>query len=583
MTFLPRLSPLDGEPRNTLHSALDIETWGLNAHEDGSSFAIGDAFDERGHHRFTSRDDMVCWLRSRSNSGRVFWAHNGGRYDYLSLFGNYLKTMRPVMVGGRLIEFRINNARNVTRFRDSMNLFPVALTQIGAKMGYPKGDTPQKFKDADRAAGITEEDWTYLERDCEIVYKAVQQLQDEFGEVRATIPSLAMYHFRRHYLKDTYAIRPEIDDKTRQAYYGGRVEAYYIGKIAKAPLYYDINSLYPYAMITTDFPDPSQLTVIEGAPPEGAGGVVFGTAHVPTTLDPPPLPLRLPDKLLFPVGTFKGAWAMPEYELALSLGVKFEIESAVVAPTIPTPFKSYVETVYGKKESETGFKREMYKLMLNALYGKFGEQHKEQSQYAEHYDAETHAELEANHKRQVTWDPLSTHRADGFYRWGADKSRRARHSVYIWAAYITARARVINYETHHRLAGTGAKVLYTDTDSFMLTDAEAPPDLVGKGLGKLKLESKTVTEIWGAKYYVAKDEDGKETLYLKGVKKGSEPVAFSLDRRPAAYRFRSVVGARESIVRRLPAGAPKWVTRSALTQYQKRVVLPDGWTRAIEV
>jgi DNA polymerase type B, organellar and viral len=579
---LPCLARLTGEPRNSLHTAIDIETWGLNAHEDGSSFAIGDAYDERGHRHFNSRERMAEWLVSRDMRGRCVWAHNGGKYDYLSLFGNYLKTHRPIMVGGRLIEFRVEDGEHVIRFRDSLNLFPTALAEIGEALGFPKGETPKKFIDATHEP-ITDQDWTYLERDTEIVYRAVMGLQEEFREVRATVPSLAMYHFRRKHLPRDYMVRTALDTLSRPAYYGGRVEAYYLGYLKQAPFYYDINSLYPYAMITTDFPDPSQLHRTYGGLPDDEEGVIFGTAHVPKEMDPPPLPYRLPDKLLFPVGTFAGAWAGPEYRAALAAGVTFDIESCISAPPIPTPFRSYVESVYEKKRTTEGFQRELYKLMLNALYGKFGERHSAHSEYAGAYSVERHEALKNEYGPDVAWKPLSLSRADGFYSYADkdDPEGRAPHSVYIWAAYITSQARAINWATQRELIRNGAKVLYTDTDSFMLTDKEAPPEMVGDRLGALKHESKEVTEIWGAKYYVA---DG--TLYLKGVKKGAAPVyggrdLVSLDTmpsRPTAYRFSSIVGAREAIRRRLPAGSPKVITRSAMTEYGKRKVNTDGTT-----
>src|SRR5208282_6106769 len=120
-------------PRNRKHTAVDIETWGLNAIEDGSSFALGAAFDERGAFRFATHSAMVEWVKSKFNRGRVLWAHNGGRYDYVSLFGNYIAKNAGDLtrVNGRLIELRLRSGNNVTRLRDSYNLYQRPLAAIG--------------------------------------------------------------------------------------------------------------------------------------------------------------------------------------------------------------------------------------------------------------------------------------------------------------------------------------------------------------------------------------------------------------------------------------------------------------------
>jgi hypothetical protein len=590
---LPAFRKLTGQPRHRPNSAIDIETWELDAREDGSTFAIGGCYDERGFRRFNDRMEMRGWLLGRENRGRVFWAHNGGGYDYPAIFGNYLKDRRPIMVGGKLIEFRVESGNNVTRFRDSLRLFQAPLAEIGEKLGYPKGVTPEKFKRGLRGEGIQDDDWRYLQTDCEIVYKAVEALQAEFGELRATVPSLAMNYYRRkhfqgpiHVSKDKdgkeqrwegYVIS-SLDTQTRPSYHGARVEAYFLGYTWEPPQYLDIRSLYPYAMITTGFPDPSRLRVGTSLP-AWAEGVVFGTAHVPLDLDPPPLPYRRPDKLLFPVGTFRGAWAGPEYRKALSLGVTFDIEKTIFAPSIPSPFESYVRHIYAQKSVSKGFTRELYKLFLNALYGKFGERHDTQTEYSEAFNAVRLAELQSEFD-DVKWKPISVKRPDGFFSWGTgEETRRATNSVYCWASYVTSRARVINLETQMKLQAAGCRVLYTDTDSFMLIDNPAPSELIGDDLGQLGIEPHYVSEIWGVKHYV---QDGE--VKLKGVKRNARPVGLSEDGRVMAYAFESIVGVREALRRNIQAGSPKTMKRKAITPYTKRSD-PDerGWTKPLVV
>ena len=345
-------------PRNRLHTAIDIETWGLDAREDGSSFALGAAFDERGAFRFATRNEMVEWIGSKDNRGRVLWAHNGGRYDYVSLFGNYVASHARDLtrVNGRLIELRLRSGNNVTRLRDSYNLYPRPLAALGEALGYPKGDTPEKFKNPSRdkdgkvTETVTNEDHEYCLRDCEILYRSIMALHAEFGEVRATLPSMALAVFRRRYVDRPYFVPTRLqplDLGFRNAYYGGRVEAYYVGALPQPPYYYDINSLYPQAMVEARFPDPSDLHTL--LTPEYSiteetwqehlrdhEGYAVGTAYVEDDMDPPPLPWRNAEKkLLFPTGQFDGAWTFVELRNALSLGAdSFLAQSFALSPSM---------------------------------------------------------------------------------------------------------------------------------------------------------------------------------------------------------------------------------------------------------
>src|SRR5208282_750744 len=323
---------------------------------DGSSFALGAAFDERGAFRFATHSAMVEWVKSKFNRGRVLWAHNGGRYDYVSLFGNYIaKNARDLTrVNGRLIELRLRSGNNITRLRDSFNLYPRPLAALGDALGYPKGETPEKFKNPRRDESgkvtetVTEEDYEYCERDCRILYESIMALHNEFGEVRATLPSMALAVFKRRYVTRDYfvptALQPT-DLGFRSAYYGGRVEAYFVGPLRNAPFYYDINSLYPQAMITARFPDPADLHEAPSIDLEyhlrEHEGYAVGTVFVEDDMDPPPLPWREPHekKLLFPTGQFDGAWTFTELRNAIEMGCGFIPKKIFCAkPLIHSPF-----------------------------------------------------------------------------------------------------------------------------------------------------------------------------------------------------------------------------------------------------
>lgn len=541
---------------------------------------------------------MVSWIQSKENRGRVFWAHNGGRFDYISLFGNYVSrhSRDLTRVNGRLIELRLRSGRNVTRLRDSYNLFPRPLASLGVALGYPKGETPQKFIDADRSQGITEKDYEYCVKDCRILYESIMALQSEFGEVRATLPSMALSVFKRRYISRNYFIPTNLqalDLEFRKAYYGGRVEAYFVGPLNFIPHYYDINSLYPMAMIEARFPNPMDFHSFDcsqSSVAHGDNGLWHMQHHegyaecgveIPANLDPPPLPYRrLEDrKLLFPTGNIYGCWTFNELRMAVTAGCHIFPKRLVCARPLPeSPFLSYVNDIYAKKQTTEGVMREVYKLLLNGLYGKFGEFHRSQNEYAERFNAEYLATLRAKHP-DAEWKPINRYREDGYYEWASKDGGEASHAIYSWASIITAQARIINWRIQRKLLEAGIHTLYTDTDSFLtdasiITDAPALADMIGPALGQLKEEPKIVTEIWGAKAYLT-----TEDRVLKGVGKRAQPIAYWLDsKKPSLFGNWGITTASSAIRYGTKAGSPKYMVKTGVINYDKRRILSDGRT-----
>lgn len=101
------LAPLTGEVKaGGRFSTLDIETKGLDARP--SAFRMGVIFDGERPLRFTEVQAMRDYLlNSREGRGRTYYAHNGGGYDYLALFGNLFTTFgseNVVLIQSRFIQ-----------------------------------------------------------------------------------------------------------------------------------------------------------------------------------------------------------------------------------------------------------------------------------------------------------------------------------------------------------------------------------------------------------------------------------------------------------------------------------------------
>ena len=111
------LSPLTGEPTNHPIATVDIETWGLDANESGDSFALGVWWDGHTSKTFTDISDFRSFLASGATRGYYVFAHNGGRYDYISIFGNYLR-QNPnalIMSKNKFIALKVRENRHADR------------------------------------------------------------------------------------------------------------------------------------------------------------------------------------------------------------------------------------------------------------------------------------------------------------------------------------------------------------------------------------------------------------------------------------------------------------------------------------
>lgn len=223
----------------------------------------------------------------------------------------------------------------------------------------------------------------YAMRDAEIAYHVGMYLLDRHREWDVSLcvsaPHFASKVFRRHFLKETIPLPPrKIVYAAMSAYHGGK------NNITVKPGYYkgvhalDIKSAYPFAMsLFPSFSNPKLYKGIHGSgtpekfPP-------FGVYKISGTAKPCKWPALFTHNFKPLVGDFSGVWTtgfelnealrMREVTLTDTYGYYYDAES----DPLPSPFKSYVEEFYKRKE-DAGDKahREFNKLLMNSLYGKF--------------------------------------------------------------------------------------------------------------------------------------------------------------------------------------------------------------------
>jgi DNA polymerase type B, organellar and viral len=188
--------------------------------------------------------------------------------------------------------------------------------------------------------------------------------------------SLAFKLFRINFLKKYNSIlilSKELDSTIRQSYFGGGVHVFKLNQIIKNVFHYDINSLYPFAMLKA-----MPFKLIRTFSPNTKFKIndFFGFIKVEVTINENCkrilLPHRVGDKIIHSSGTFEGIYFSEELKLYLknkSYNITY-LELYEFSKFYP--FKDYVNTFYDIKSKSLNIDRFIAKLLLNNLYGFFG-------------------------------------------------------------------------------------------------------------------------------------------------------------------------------------------------------------------
>ena len=430
---------------------------------------------------------LTSYLQHRYRFPHICFAHNGGKFDMLSVFyliqnDHWFQTNGytadiPFLVNGRILSLKIRDKnKHCWVFRDSFSLLPESLEDLcnGFKPDVMKWD--KKHVEALFKTDFydNQEEWIqYCNNDCislhQILCKFDDTIKEIGGSIGVTASSTGMRSFRYGFQKHPIATYYEYNDRFRNAYYGGRCEIFSQMMLEDDGPWYvgDINSMYPYVMRNYKFPvgKPYKVDYTMGSDCRGKVGIMKCKVYAPENLNVPFLPLHAPDgKLLFPIGEWEGWYDFCEIEKALKLGylidplITYEFEGAYI-------FKDFIDSLYKiKMENADNAKGRVAKLLMNSTYGKFGEK-EEREEF-------------------VTEGDLAGLIVGDFYYGYALRKYRQRCSYHLTAipVRVTAGARVTLYEL---MEDIGIKtVTYCDTDS-VITNKRFPSS---KELGGVKLE-----------------------------------------------------------------------------------------------
>lgn len=388
---------------------------------------------------------------------------------------------------------------------DNGNFFKGKLETLGESVGLTKltvnfeNSTYKELKE-------------YCRRDVEIMVRAWRRwlsFHEDFdlGSFAPTISGQAMKTFRHRFMDHDIYIHDRVwaTKMERDAYFGGRCECFFIGKVPFTPIYYlDVTSMYPFVMSTISVPI-KLVDRIRHVKPKDLKVMIKNhavIAQVTINTKNNCYPVRAKEKIIFPVGTFETTLATPEVELGLKNRDIKAIEKVILyGPGII--FKSYVDFFYTERQkallSGDTSQSVFIKYLLNSLYGKFGQKS---------HSWKTIGECEPN--KIESWLEINPDTGKRiYYRCFAGYIQRQEpptesfDSFPAIAAHITSAARVYLWKLMEQ-AGK-ENVFYCDTDSlFVNTDGYIRlKDYIKENtLGALEVKREgTKLVIYGAKHY----------------------------------------------------------------------------------
>ncbi|MEM2991437.1 MAG: DNA polymerase [Halobacteria archaeon] len=490
--------------------------------------------------RFEDAESFWLWCEGKIRARSKCWlfAHNWN-FD-AAMISTHTYILRR---GWRVLQY-INDsnlfllkARKDTKtivLCDTANFFRCSLATLAKSVGLEKFELPPQ--------NASREIWDrYTRNDVQILVDIILSLrkfirQHKLGTFQVSAASQAMNSFRHRFMHHPILVHDNEDvlRLERNAYFGGRTEAYYIGEQVGNFYLLDVNSMYPSVMRYRYYPirlvsyvrDTSvsllQLTLKHHV----------CIAHVVLRTNSPYYPKRINDHLVFPVGEFETYLADAELRVAID---NHHVREVLELATYESAhiFDDYVNFFYDLKRKYSSENNLAYtylcKLMLNSLYGKFGQKHHvwETVDISEPPLADEWLEQDGDDA------PVVHYRMRFGLVQRQAKDDETENSIPAISACVTsaARVRLLHFI---QLAGW-EHVYYVDTDSLLVDDAgyeRLKMYINSSKLGWLKLE-KYFNHI---KIYSPKDYVFDNVVKRKGIRHDAEQLASDTY---TQYHFRS--------------------------------------------
>ena len=524
---------------------------------------------------FKDKKDFWKWVERHLIKKRKLYlvAHNQ-HFDFTILDGiNELKrmgfTLQRWTVDSNVFLMIFTKKNHMIVILDSLNIFKTSIQKLGEMLGLPKLKVNLEHVSDKKLS-------TYCKRDTEILKEAFLKwlkfikLHD-LGNFKYTLPSQAFTAFKHRFMDYDIFIhaRKRATKLERDSYRGGRTECFYIGHVPEKIYYLDVNSLYPYVMKNYEYP----IKLIKHGyklSPKGLKRFLSQFCVIARVkIDTPENVFGYKsERLIFPIGTFDITLCTQELKYALDHGYLKEIYEYAVYEKAPI-FVSYVEFFSSLKEQYSmegnTVMRSLAKLMLNSLYGKFGQRNEVWKPIGESV-----CEMPTISK----YINVETGETGILYEFGGKQYLKTRgeeeavDSFVAIASEVTANARMYLWKLMKK-AGL-SNLYYCDTDSLFVNEKgykNLKSEIHDYKLGKLKLEGVSDgVQINNVKDYVF---NGK--VKLKGVKKNSVKISENQYKTQRFYKFRTLI--RKGI---LDTPISEEYIKTIKREYKKGIVTPSG-------
>lgn len=340
----------------------------------------------------------------------TIFAHNLGSFDGIFLYKGLLKNVDKTMVKSLIDEhnkfisitytYKTSNKQSFEIiWKDSYRIFPISLKDLcqtflvkGKLSDYnlefndisiflPGNLCPQlllgKGKGEDKLKIFLE----YSLQDTYSLFMALLEAQHiYFNQYQVDITdsystsTLSLEILRSNFLKIKIPIMSQSEDSfIRRSYYGGATDIY--KGYGKDLHYYDVNSLYPHAMLKhmplTLKKVHNDMKNLSNKDLENFFGFIECNIECPVNVKLPFLPYRVANKTIYSQGKWSGVYFSEEIKEALKHGYKIEFVKGYEYSKYYL-FNQYIKHFYNIKKNSVGAERFIAKMHLNQFYGYFG-------------------------------------------------------------------------------------------------------------------------------------------------------------------------------------------------------------------
>lgn len=409
-----------------------------------------------------------------------------------------------------------NNFRCSIQTLDTTNWFKASLDSLGKIIGH------KKFKMPSYEAPMSE--WiTYCRQDVVVLRKVFENYVDflitqNMGNFGFTLAKQSFNCFRHRFMQHQILVHcnEKVTQLERESYYGGRTECWFIGH-EKKDYYFkvDVNSMYPAVMQCNLFPTKlkGMRRILSDDSRDNLDKNCLSISRCLIETNEPCIPYRMNKRLCFPIGKFEATLCSPEIELARERGCKIKIKDTAYYEG-EYLFKDWVNYFYPlrKKLREEGNEQYQYfvKIIMNSLYGKFGQKNTDWKQQEIVDDGKSWyrqiTDMETGETETLKSINGTIYKANGEHD-GFD-------TIVSIASFVTSYSRVMMYR--FILQAGIDNCYYSDTDS-LIVNRLGWENLQNKidqtKLGWLGLEAHdNEVQIYNLKDYIFADE-----IKLKGV------------------------------------------------------------------